>query len=482
MTQATNLDRLFQPRSIAIVGLSDDLTKGAGVFLNSLLTMGYPGAIYPVHGKLDRITGLATHPSVSAIPHAVDYAIIGVPAPAVPEVVEECANKGVAFVQIFTSGFEEAGTADGAALQQRLQRSGRGRTRIIGPNCMGIYHPKARIGFEPEQPVRPGYAGFISQSGGLAMNFVDRSLSEKIFVSKLVSVGNACDLSITDFLDHFGRDAATRVIGMYLEGLKPGEHRMLLALAGQMIRSKPLVVWKAGTTDAGARAAHSHTGSMAGSDRTWRSLSAQTGITMVRSMEEMVDVMSLYERAPLPQGLRVSIVAYGGGANVTATDACTDLGLELPMHDPKIQQKMLDFIPEAGTFRSNPVDVTGWITSPRMAGGVSLLAAGDPQIDALVFIMDVDFVFKQCNRLNLDQERLIGGHCTSLRRIKEQTGKPVLCVLHKTADLLALEEARLKTKARFLEIGIPCFGTIERAAKALVHLNAYRIARGRCRP
>jgi acyl-CoA synthetase (NDP forming) len=198
---------------------------------------------------------------------------------------------------------------------------------------------------------------------------------------------------------------------------------------------------------------------------------------MVQNMEELVDFISIYIRSPLPKGLQVSIVAYGGGANVTATDACTAQGLTLPVLSPEIQRKMLDFIPEAGTFRSNPVDVTGWVTSPRIAGGVSLLAACDRQINALIFILDIDFVLKQCSRLNLDQERLFGGHSKSLLRIKEETGKPVVCVLQKTGDTLALEDLRLKVKIRFLDMGIPCFPDIRRAAKALAHLYAYRIYR-----
>jgi len=481
MAEAINFKKLFEPRSIAVVGVSSDVTKGASIFLNSLITLGFPGAIYPVNNKLNEVMGLETYPSVSSIPYPVDYAIIGVPAAAVPGVVDDCARKGVPFVQIFTSGFEELGTAEGTALQQRIKQKGKGRTRIIGPNCMGIYHPKTRIGFEPEQSVRPGDVGFISQSGGLAMNFVDRSVSEKIFVSKLISIGNVCDLCLTDFLDYFRQDPETQVIGTYLEGLQQNEHRKFFALARTVTQTKPLVMWKPGYTEAGARAARSHTGSMVGTYRIWRSLSTQAGIIMVQSMEELVDVISIYVRSPLPKGLQVSIVAYGGGTNVTATDACTSQGLKLPILETEIQQKMLAFIPEAGTFRSNPVDVTGWVTSPRIAGGVSLLAACDPQIHALIFILDIDFIFKQCNRLNLDLERLFGGHSKSLLRIKEETGKPVVCVLQKTGDVLALEDARLKAKNRFLDIGIPCFPDIARAAKALAHLNAYRLYRDHSR-
>jgi acyl-CoA synthetase (NDP forming) len=473
MTDSVDFTRLFNPRSIAVIGVSNDITKGAMVFVTSLIKMGFAGSIFPIHPKHDEILGLKTYARVRDIPYPVDYAIIGVPAPAVPGALEDCIEKGVPCAQIFTSGFEEAGTQEGSNLQKVIVNMTKDRIRIIGPNCMGIYHPKAKIGFEDEQPIEPGYFSFISQSGGLAMNLVDRSASEKIPINKLVSVGNSCDLRMSDFLAYFSKESETKVIGMYLEGLQKGEHRKFLKIVKEMTSTKLVVMWKSGYTDAGARAARSHTGSMVGTYDLWRSIASQVGIILVNNMDELVDVISLYVRAPLPQGKNIGIVAYGGGTSVTATDACTEQGLKLPLLEKEIQNKILDYIPEAGTFRSNPVDVTGWVTSPRISKNVSGLVGNDPNINALIFILEIDFVYKQCHRLNLDMDRLIGGHSKFLLEIKEKLGKPVVCVLQKIKDSIGLETVRLKIKENLNEAGIPNFPSIDRAAKAISRVNGY---------
>lgn len=471
MKDAIDFKRLFQPRSIAVVGVSNDRTRGATGFLYSLVRMGYPGKIYPVHPEFEEILGIKTYPLVSSIPDPVDYAIIGVPAASVRDVIDDCIQKEVPFAHIYSSGFEEVGTREGAELQRTLVEKASGRIRIIGPNCMGIYHPGARIGFEPEQPVKSGNVGFISQSGGLAGSFIDCVESEEMFVNKLVSVGNACDLTVTDFLAHFSEDPEIEIVGMYLEGLREGEHREFFDVVRKMTPRKPLVLWKSGYTEAGARAARSHTGSMVGRYDMWRSIARQTGIILVNNMEELVDVMSMFKRAPLPEGNSLGIVAFGGGTSVTATDACTAEGLFVPPLEEGIQQKILNFIPEAGTFRTNPVDLTAWIINPHTTRNVGLLVGSDPKIDALLYVLDLDHISKQCVRLGLEEGRLIGGHGKSLLELKKATGKPLVTVLQKMRDDGSLAT---KMKEHFLEIGIPSFPNIARAAKVLARMHEYR--------
>ncbi|MFC1857180.1 acetate--CoA ligase family protein [Thermodesulfobacteriota bacterium] len=468
-----DFDRLFEPRSIAVIGVSDNTTKGAAGFLNSLIKLGFPGEIYPVHPKQEEIQGVKTYRSVSDIPDPVDHAIIGVPAAAVPAVIEDCVNKGVPSAQIFTAGFAEEATPEGIDLQRTVVEKAKGKIRVIGPNCMGIYHPRARVGFWPEQPVEHGDVSFILQSGWLADNLVDVGASQSIAVNKLVSIGNACDLNANDFLKYFSKDPSTGVVGVYLEGLREGESREFFNLAKAMTMEKPLVLWKSGFTEAGARAAKSHTGSMVGSYDMWRSISSQAGIMLVQNTEEMIDVISLYKRAPLPQGKNVGIVACGGGTSVTATDACTVQGLTLPVLSDDIQEKINEYIPDAGTFTCNPVDVTGWVTSPRISRGASSLVINAPNIDALIFILDTHFIFKLCGRLNLDTERIIKGHAKHLLKIKEETEKPLVCVLLKSGDAEHLEKDRLKLKEALNEQGLANFLSTDRAAKALSRLIEY---------
>ena len=470
MSESIDFEKLFRPRSIAVFGISNERIKGAMGFLHSLVRLEYPGKIYPVHPHLKEVIGLKIYPNVSSIPDTVDYAIIGVPAALVPRVIEDCINKGIPFAQIYSSGFAEVGTKEGAELQEAIVRTAKGKIRIIGPNCMGIYYPEARIGFEPEQPLESGNVSFISQSGGLAMSFIDHAAFKRIGVRKLVSIGNACDLKVTDFLKYFSEDPETAIVAIYLEGLQEGEHREFFELAREMTPRKPLVLWKSGYTEAGARAARSHTGSMAGRYDTWRSVAKQMGMIVVHNMDELVDVISMLMRPPLPAGDNLGIIAFGGGTCVTTTDACTAQGLSVPPLEDDVQQKILAFVPEEGTFRINPVDLTAWIINPHISRNVGLLVGSDPKIDALLYVLDVEFIARQCDRLSLDEDRMVRGHAKSLIELRKGTGKPIVSVLQK------IREGNLAVKMReqFQEAGIPVFPTVDRAAKALARSNEYR--------
>ena len=465
-----DFEKIFQPRSIAVIGVSRERVKGATGFLHALVRLGYPGRIYPVNPELDEVLGLRVYPSVSSIPDEVDYAIIGVPAHLVPAVIDECARKGIAVAQIFSSGFAEVGTKEGDALQEAIVAAARGRIRIIGPNCMGVYNPAARLGFEPEQPLEPGRVGFISQSGGLAMSFIDYASYERIGISKLVSLGNACDLKVTDFLRYFSEDPETTVVGMYLEGLREGEYGEFFDLARAMTPRKPLVLWKSGYTEAGARATRSHTASMAGSYTIWRAVAKQAGVIVVHTMDELIDVTSLLVRLPLPAGDNIGILGFGGGTCVTTTDVCTSLGLSVPALSDEVQQKILAFIPEAGTFRVNPVDLTAWIVNPRISRDVGLTVGNTPNIDVLLYVLDVEFISRTCERLSLEPDRMVNGHAKSLVRVREATGKPVISVLQKVFE----GELAAKMRAQFQETGMPIFPTVERAARALARAGEYR--------
>ncbi|MBN1615512.1 MAG: CoA-binding protein [Deltaproteobacteria bacterium] len=470
MSESIDFEKIFRPRSIAVVGVSNDRIKGAMGFLHSLVRLGYPGKVYPVHPQMKEVLGFKVYPNVSSIPHTVDYAIIGLPAALVPAVLEDCIRKQIPFAQIFSSGFAEIGTKEGVALQEAVVSTARGKIRIIGPNCMGVYHPGARLGFEPEQPLDRGNVSFISQSGGLAMSFIDHVSDRKIGVNKLVSLGNACDLKVTDFLEYLGKDPETAIVSIYLEGLQEGEHGKFFALAGRMTQRKPLVLWKSGYTEAGARAAMSHTGSMAGSYAMWRSIAKQMGMIVVHNMEELVDMISTLRQPPLPAGDNLGIIAFGGGTCVTTTDACTAQGLSVPPLEEEIQRKILEFVPEEGTFRVNPVDLTAWIINPHTTRNVGLLVGSDPKIDALLYVLDVEYIVRQCERLSLDPERLIRGHAKCLADLIKSTGKPIVSVLQKIRD----GSLAIAMRAQFQETGVPVFPTVDRAAKALARAGEYR--------
>jgi acetyltransferase len=260
------LDALFEAASVAIVGVPRGMKMGK-LFLVALLEQGFPGDIYPVNPQAKEIDGLKAYPSVSAIPGPVDLAIVLVPHDHALSVVKECARKGVKGAVLFTAGYKETGTTEGRALEEELVRVARSSgMRLIGPNGMGLYCPKTGLSFFPQVSKEPGPVGIISHSGSLT-NILGRLAPQKgIRFSKVVSLGNECDLTSADFLTYLGRDPDTRVIGTYLEGIKDGPFFLKSLRAASL--EKPVILWKVGLTREGGRAAASHTGALAGS-RGW---------------------------------------------------------------------------------------------------------------------------------------------------------------------------------------------------------------------
>jgi acyl-CoA synthetase (NDP forming) len=286
---------MFYPRSVALVGVSANPAGfGATGFLMQLRRVGFPGGIYPVNPKAAEIQGLKTYPDLKSIPEVVDLVTVAVPAPRVPEVLEDCIAAGVKNVHIFSSGFSETGEEEGQQLETRITEIiRRGGLRVVGPNCMGIYVPASKLTAFGADPAGSGPVAFISQSGGHA-NFLTRyAQGLGIRFSKVISFGNACGLQALDFLEYLAEDTETKIITMYLEGIKNGNEFTRLVRA--INRTKPVIVWKGGLTESGSRAVASHTGSLAGEGRVWDAFFAQTGAVRVNSLEEIVDVVMAFQ-------------------------------------------------------------------------------------------------------------------------------------------------------------------------------------------
>ena len=286
----------FPPRSVAIVGVSRKEHMSVPGYTGShmfriLREAGFQGRIYPVNPKADAIDGVKAYPSVTAIPERTDLVIVGTPAATVPQVLEDCAAAGVPVVQILASGFGETGEEEGkrleAAILEIAQRTG---LRIIGPNCMGFHIPAVKMRMFEEAEVVPGPVAFVSQSGGHAQVFLMQGPHLGIGFSKVISYGNALVMDAIDFLDYLAGDDETRIICMYLEGVRKdgGE---LMQLVRRTNAKKPVVVWKGGLTHSGARAASSHTGSLAGDRQVWDAFFKQTGAISAVGIDEMIDLM-----------------------------------------------------------------------------------------------------------------------------------------------------------------------------------------------
>lgn len=450
------MDSIFHPRSVAVVGVPREMKSGK-FFLMALQDQHFQGKIYPVNPTADRIDGLRAYPSVSAIPDSVDLAIILVPHHNGLSVVTECAAKGVKGAVLFTAGYGETGTAEGKRLEEEIVRIARAADmRLIGPNCMGIYAPGSGLAFFPGLSRTPGTVGVVSNSGSLA-NILCRIAPQKgLYFSKVVSLGNECDLTSADFLAYLGEDPETQVIGAYLEGIKEGT--AFLEAVRDISRHKPVILWKVGLTPEGERAAASHTGAMAGSAAVWQGVVRQSGAISIVGFEAWVDTMMGFSMLPDQLGDRIAIISGPGGLAVSAAEACGREGLKLADLTPETRTTLEQYVPPTGTSIRNPIDV-GLTASLAMEIYIesARAVASDPGVDAVV-VIGVG-ITEESNRL----------YTKSMIQAQHDYGKPFIII-----DIPGFDP---ELSRGFLEAGIPFFETAERALRTYARVRRYRIRR-----
>ena len=290
-----SLAAAFHPRAVAVVGASanpGDERAGAS-FVRSLQQAGFEGPIYPIHPKAPEVLGLTAYPSVSSLPQPPDLVVVSVPRREVAGVLEDCVRAGARNVTIYTSGFSETGEEEGRQEEQKMREIAlRGHLNMLGPNCMGLYVPSARVSLWEGVSPQPGPVAFLAQSGGHCLQFSHYALGFGIRFSKVISFGNACLLGATDFLEYLKEDPDTKIVALYLEGMKDGPR--LVRLVREMNPTKPVIIWKAGLTEAGARAAASHTGSLAGTRQIWDTFFRQTGAVPATGLDELADIIMTF--------------------------------------------------------------------------------------------------------------------------------------------------------------------------------------------
>lgn len=378
------MDRIFHPRSIALAGIPiSDPGHWTRTFLNSLLEHKFPGPLYLVNPRGGEVKGLTVYRSISELPGSVDYVISTVPPRAAAAHVAECAAKGVRTIHFCTAGFSETGETDHARYEAELLKAARQHgVRIIGPNCMGIYCPEARVSFHTEFPKDSGPVGFVSQSGGNAIDVVTLGKWRGICFSKLVSYGNAVDLDESDFLNYLTEDPKTRIIAVYIEGVKDGrKFRQALSRAAQ---AKPVVLLKGGVSESGNRAAAGHTAVLASSDRIWEALCRQSGVIRVKSLEGLLDTLVTLIYLPHPGGRRAAVIGPGGGSSVLIGDEFERRGLKIPPLAPAIRNQISRFTPIEGNILSNPVDYSQNIIELDKLTEATRILAGWKECDFVV--------------------------------------------------------------------------------------------------
>jgi len=447
------IDDLFNPRSVAIVGAPRGVKSGS-VFLIALLDQGFPGIIYPVNPRADTINGLKAYASVSDIPGSVDLAIVLVPHQYSLAVLKECAAKGVKGAILFTAGYKETGTREGRALENELVKVARSAgMRLIGPNGMGLYSPKSGLSFFPQMSNDPGPVGIVSHSGSLT-NIMGVMASQKgIRFSKVISSGNECDLCAADFFTYLGNDPETGVIGSYLEGIKNGPD--LFNAIRQASLQKPVILWKVGLTPEGSKASASHTGALAGSHRIWQAVVRQCGGIPVAGFEPFVDALMGFSLLPLEVGPRLAIISGPGGPAVSAAEACGNEGLILAELSENTRSELAKFVPSTGTSLHNPVDVslTAHFDLNIFKKSTETVAA-DPAVDAIVII--------GCGLTPEDNQRFVD----NMIRAQKTFHKPLLMVEIPGFDPTLGQQ--------FCEAGLPFFHSAERAIHTYALICNYR--------
>ena len=386
-----SFERLFHPKGIAIIGASSDLTRISGQPIKALKNAAYPGGIYPVNPKYPEMHGLRCYPDVSSVPKPCELAVVAVPAPGVAQAIRDCGKAGIPFAVVLTAGFRETG-ADGrkleAELKKAIEESG---VRIVGPNCQGMLSVQSRVwtvfgSVADETELRAGTVSCAFQSGGFGYAVVNLAEAQGIGFRYCVSSGNEVDITTPELLSAFLDDPGTKLAFAYMEGT-PDARRLLDLGRKSLETGKPVLMWKAGTTEAGVKAAASHTANMTGRYDLYRAALRQSGIIEVDDVEPIVDAAKLFEQARLPKGNAVGVLSISGGSGVVFADAAVRGGLTLPPFAPATITKMRKLVPAFGSAE-NPADITAAMFNDTTLFERTLDAVlEDPGLDQLVVLI-----------------------------------------------------------------------------------------------
>ena len=379
-----SLDFIFTPQTVAVIGATDRPGSVGRTLLWNLIANPFGGTVFPVNPKRDNVLGIKAYADITAIPEKIDLAVIATPAPIVPTVIRQCAKAGVKGVIILSAGFREIGAVGIELEQQILTEARRNKIRIVGPNCLGLMNPHHGLNATfAGTMARPGNVGFISQSGALCTAILDWSFRENVGFSAFVSIGSMLDVSWGDLIYYLGDDPATKSIAIYMESI--GNARSFLSAAREVALTKPIVVIKGGRTGAAAKAAASHTGTLAGSDEVLDAAFRRCGVLRVDTIEDLFNMTELLAKQPRPKGKRLTILTNAGGPGVLATDALVKEQGALAELSPETIAKLDKILPTHWS-RDNPIDILGDATAQRYTQALEV-AAADNNSDGLLVIL-----------------------------------------------------------------------------------------------
>ncbi|MFC1962580.1 CoA-binding protein [Chloroflexota bacterium] len=458
---------LFHPCSIAVVGASEDPGKPGGAFFRNLITSGFKGRLYPVNIKGGRIGDFEVYRRLIDIPHPVDLVIVSIPREGVLDILEECASKKVKGVHFFTAGFGELGDSKGRELEEQMLRAARwGGFRIIGPNSAGMACPASAMPIAPEGFLgQAGDIAFLCQSGSLALGLLQVGMRRGLGFSKVVSLGNGLDLDSTDFLRYFDADPQTRIIALYLEGVKDGH--LLLRLMKSTSRRKPLILWKGGRSRAGLAATCFHTAAPASPEFVWRDAARQAGALWVEGLYELADTLLALQRLPRCQLKGIAVISGlaegGGGVGIAIADLLADAGLDTPRFSSRTRAQLRAVLGDVGSILLNPLDVSQVRGRFQPIEEALTVAVPDSNIDLVLVHQNLYTLLRWHSwEKILDLNRMFV-------RVCRERKKPLVMVLPPEM----VETRSLELEQELSRMGIPVYPSAERAARALAQVKQY---------
>ncbi len=445
------LDAIFQPETVAVIGASETPGSVGRTLLWNLITNSFGGTVFPVNIKRSSVLGIKAYPTISEVPEQVDLAVIATPAQTVPNIIRECVDVGVKGAIIISAGFKERGP-EGAALEQEILETARqGDMRIVGPNCLGVMSPVTGLNATfASKMARPGTVGFISQSGALCTAVLDWSFHENVGFSHFVSIGSMLDVDWGDLIYYMGNDTRTQSIVIYMETI--GDARSFMSAAREVALTKPIIVIKPGRTEAAAKAAASHTGSLTGSDEVLEAAFRRSGVLRVNRIDDLFNMAEILSKQPRPQGRRLSIITNAGGPGVLATDALISDGGELAPLTLDTMEALNELLPPHWSH-NNPIDILGDADPERYTQTLEVVA-NDPTSDGLLLILTPQAMTDPTQTAE------------QMRPYAKLPGKPVLASWMGGADVAA-------GKAILNQANIPTFDYPDTAARMFNYMWRY---------
>ncbi|MEA3470564.1 MAG: CoA-binding protein [Thermodesulfobacteriota bacterium] len=464
---------IVNPKSIAFFGASNNISSMGTTQLNSLMGLGFEGTVYPVHPKEETVQGLKAYRRVLDLPEVPDLAILVIPTRIVGKTLSECGKKGIRHAIIISGGFGEAGKKGKALEKEIIEIADNYGIRFIGPNCLGVTNPHHKLNttfLRYEGPA--GFIGMASQSGSFVTQMFDYLARRGLGFSTAFSVGNEANVDIVDCIKYLGACPNTKVIALYIEGIRNG--KAFIKAAREITPHKPIVAFYVGGSEEGKKAGLSHTGAMAGPDKLYDGVFSQSGVIRAESISELFDFCQVLACLPKPAGRRVVIQTHSGGPGATAADSCGRLGLELPPLSPETEEKLAPLIPHTGSI-NNPIDLTFAKNPMDYFSNIPEILLGENNTDMLMiyFLMPTAMVRQSLEQMGVTEEEvekksieLIEGLCESVSGLLKAYGKPLVGYTFRS-----LSDHFIKG---LLRRNVPVFASPEQAVRALQALVKYK--------